>query len=807
MPPSEADMRQPIAEAYCEAAHAGCSMRAATNALEALRETLANRAPLFTAWSAFDEQIGQADPARLMPVLVTLRAKFQALVNSQEIARLNRAFERGVSEGWNHWLRSYAESFSPRGWFGTYGWSIAKEALPQTPVPEWPVERVREGSLRVYQGRWPEAYDWIVFLSQQELPTEQRARLVVIAAEIHLYHFLQPSKAQKLLDQARDIAPDDFRTFAGWGEYYLQQNKLDDAKRCFDQVVERMPEIADGFIGLGDYFEKAGDLNAAEDQYQRAVLNAPGMAEGYRRLMDWYGKPSWFKDRRDQIDPLFQRSLVLEDNAAYTWVRLGLIYKQNREYDKARECFEQATRLDSLDSTGHAWLGYTYLDQSEEPGTDPSRIAQLYELARANFEKVLEVAPKALDAYWALADVGMRRGDWPNALEWCDRGLKCHPEWESFVRVRRGEILRQMARLHEAEDDLMRSLELEADNPAALNALSNLADAYNTTDRPPDVALRALEALRRFKGQSYEAAYQNRLGNLRYYYSNYAAAAEHYRRSLAAQPADAVVHSNLAGALEKLRTPGKRREERDEAIAALRRAHELDPQSKDYIERAEALELEQSFVTAYGEQALGFEPVVTPVRIEAAPNLLQDILKDDQTTLTDEILANIKAVRHRLLARFGVTLPGVNFRPLDNASSGQFTISLMEEEATRGSLPAPRWLGKTADYFADSLYGVCVEHLADFVGYQETSTLLEGCKSEACTATRSSPDDLVRLMKVLKGMLARQVPIVELERICAEFVKMRGSGATVDAIIDHLCAKLAPAISFDPRGEAAATES
>jgi type III secretory pathway component EscV len=93
-----------------------------------------------------------------------------------------------------------------------------------------------------------------------------------------------------------------------------------------------------------------------------------------------------------------------------------------------------------------------------------------------------------------------------------------------------------------------------------------------------------------------------------------------------------------------------------------------------------------------------------------------------------------------------------------------------------------------ADYIINHLQNVLEGRLADFIGYQEVSVLLDNCKFEGCKAIKNSPAELMRFVQVLKSMLQRRVAIVAIDRISDEFVRLRDAGADSGTIADHLYA-------------------
>jgi Flp pilus assembly protein TadD len=826
-------MFEAVAAAYCAAAHAGADMHAATTALEMIRAALSSGEPAMSAWAVVDEQIGRADLTRLLPALVELRDDFQRHVIADAVQRLRAIDAQSPQDAWRSWVGAYVESFSDAGWRVNYSRALANEALPADLPPDWPAERIERSAHLVFGARWAETFDWFMFLAEQELPDPQRARVLAIASQIQLFHFEQRTRARQLLDQARALAPSEITVLRAQGEHALATNDLDEARRTFEQIVQQAPTIADGIIGLGDYYEKSSDMGLAEYQFQTAILEASGQADSYSRALDWHGRTEWYKERKSQIAPLFQRLLALDDNQAQCWVKLGVIHAQNYEVDAARTCYDQAITLDPSRISAYVQLGHLHLNAAEA-GDEAE-----YTRAAAQYQHAVDLEPLTLDGYWAMLDLHTRRSNWELALEWCDRAFLCGPEWEMLLRARRGELLCHLERYPEAEADIARSLTLESDNPTALDALSGLADAAQ--DGAPEITLRSLQTLRLHKGEAYEHTYQNRIGNLRYYHGEYLAAAEAYGKAIAARPTDAVLHSNLALALEHLPSADVTLDQLDETIAALRTAMELDPQESSYGERLAALQSKREFVVAYGADALLFEPGVVPIRVEVDESIFPYILEADGVTLSAETRAHLTSMRTELREKYGVVVPGVNFRGIDSSDfAGWYQITIAGEEVTYwhvvpGSdyVPSPPaqdagdfvgdetwpppgyWTDdresgasqpeamdawSNAEYLIRSVRHTVTPRLALLVGHEETASLLDECVSESARTIRGSLTLLTPFVQVLKELLERQLSIAGLDAICEEFLRLHPDTSNVFAIADVIGARLIDAASANSRG-------
>lgn len=813
------DLDAAFAQAYYDAARSGADMRAAAGALESVRDLLRSGPDTFAVWASFDEQIGRADD-RLAPTLVRLRGEFELAALEAAVGRLEQAFARDPREGWRAWLGLYVGTFDERGFRRGFGAELARRALSWSPSEEWPVERIRRVVSYVLRSRWADACDWFLFLAnRQELSGRQRATALCVVAEIELYHFVRLSRARELLRQAVELAPDQPGVLRCWGEYWLAREELEQARECFSRLVQMRSDLADGFVGLGDCADKTGDVTAAESYYNQAVVNAPGMRDGYRQLLNWHGKQQWFANREALVESFFARLLRLSDYQPYTWVELGCVYKQNRRYENARRCFSKALELDPDCSLARVWLGYTHFDDAVSAGLDTPRGAELLETARTDFEQTVRFAAEALDGYWAMSGLEMARGDWQAALEWCGRGLRCHPGWEPSVRLRRAHILRQLGRTAEALDDASRSVALEPYSPSAPEILADLAGSFLDAGDQESFA-RVVEAGDRLEGNALKASFRNRIGNLYYKAADYSAAARCYRQAIEATPCDDVLHSNLALALERRREPGRRLEELTEAAAALSRALNLSPDNAAYRARLSDLEAEFRFVQTYGEDALKLEPFVTPIRVEVAEDVLPDLLNPALEALSEATLRRIGALRARLRERFGITIPGVRFGVLGEAgvSKGAYVIRILERHVYAGEVepggsfvPAPvpgseaeppkgvwrkrgeameaAWeIWDVADYLLAHLGNVVQHHLAEFVGHQEASEMLKGCQSDGARWILNAPGELTRFVRTIRLLLERKIAVAAMERIAGEFFVTRQSGADPEAIAARIAA-------------------
>ncbi len=818
-----------FADAYCDAAQAGAEMRAATDALETLRDTvLSLRAgtSIMGAWAAFDRQVGLADQERLMPVLIGLRDRFAEIATDREVFRLLRAFDEDKSTGWSKWLETYVSAFSHRGWRTEFGSQIAQKGLRYSPSPEWPIKRIREVAELVSKSRWTETYDWFIFLSTQELSPEARVQMLATAAEIQLYHFFQPTKARILLEEADGILPDDPRLQIAWGEYWMYKKEYERARVYFERVIEKMPDIPDGFVNMGDYYDNTGEPARVEDYYQQATVNAPGAVDGYRRLLNFYGDKVRIHEREDRLPPILTRVLALDQDHPYTLVSMGMIYKEISRFDQAIEYIDQALKLDDRSVMANFWKGLTYLDMYQDDPTDNANI----ELARSSFEKTAEIAPNAIDGTWGIMRLEMQLQNPQAALDASNRCFGIHPEWESFLLAGRAENYNDLERYEDALADLLKSLEIEPDNPGAISVLSTLADSYQSSSER-DISLRALDILRQYNGESYEDTYQNRIGNMHYYFNEFTLAASRYRLAIEADPEDDVLHSNLALALENQKTPGARLEELVEAISHLKQSAELNPSEPEYPTRMHALESEFKFINLYGEEARNLSPVVPGIRIRVSDNLLADILSEDQSDLSENTRSAIQVLRQNILDKMGVELPGILYSYLDPeySQSGRYEIYFQETYQDFGYVepgkifaqvggeydgsdypydtPYGHWIDDrddideqdrdrimgfytTNEYILNHLEKLATDDHHDLLGFQDMVNLLSACNDDTVNEIARSQEELLRYTLVLRNLLDKKISLKNIQQVCQEYINLREDDQSITDLVNLLAGKI-----------------
>jgi len=308
-----------------------------------------------------------------------------------------------------------------------------------------------------------------------------------------------------------------------------------------------------------------------------------------------------------------------------------------------------------------------------------------------------------------------------------------------------------------------------------------------------------------------------------------------YEEAIRVQPDD-VIHSNLALAWEYLREEGKRTEALEKAIASLQEAKDLNPKNDDhakknddYAKRIKRLEEKRSFATRFGERVLDRVPLVTPVAVEVASNLVPYVATETgqlQSDLNDQIIG----ARERIRDTLGVNIPAVTFRPIDESVPGLYAILLNEvpvdmgvlseeKRLFRGTAPdltpllvqgeettdpltgdAALWIDRKdwqkvegaghrlwgiVEYLSFHLEAVLRKNLSELVGHQETVNMLDG-ESGLLQDVGETPADRSAFVAVLRGLLKEGVPITARKAIVDRFKRSRATRTDLVTIVEEI---------------------
>lgn len=734
-----------VADAFRDAVLAGVNMSRAVEVLEPLRVFAEEGVDLYKLSDSVDAAAGKVAMEALKPIVDAVRERVIGLLCDTLTASVDDAFDRDRQDGWRTWLRCYAESLEnfrepvsrhlldmdlpipfpdPPGRGGLTRWT--EDAYARRWLSAYPVV----------------AY----LLEHADVDRATRVDLLVTAGEIQLHWGHHPDAAKLMFDAAEAEGPDESRTWEGVGGFLLEQDDVDGAERAFGRAVELGPERSGtGYRGLGECALHRGDLESAEERYLNGMSAVPYDLDCYRALIQLYGRPELFEHRKGRLTMLAARAVAVAPSFRYeVEVDLGLAHQENGDAETAGRHLRTAVELHPDWSWARLELSKLYLAKDELDSAreqcarmisdDPQyglahwqfgRINErLTEWDRAirNYERALDLLP-ALRAN-LLADIAfthLAAGRDESAATVALGGLEAEPDNKQLLDAVYEIALKRLTDQGDAaaaERLLYQVRQLNSDDfeatyqqrrghlyydakkyPEAVAAYERALASDSRAEYQVDMARarrmqrdwahakEALEQARMLGGddklcRTELAAVCNEEANEEYDAGRYTEAAEGYRQATELAPDDAVLHTNLAGALELGMRPGGRAKALHEAVKAMLQAEKVSDDAGSKARRSR-LERLAAVVQRYGE--LAATPLTDPsVQINVADDLVP--LVNPAQHGADFLRGLVPAARERAREQSGLSLPGFSFRGDPELPPGGYVIRVENIEVARAAV-------------------------------------------------------------------------------------------------------------------------
>ncbi|SHM69304.1 Tetratricopeptide repeat-containing protein [Cryptosporangium aurantiacum] len=802
-----------LGDAYRDASIAGLDMHRIVDLLEPVRGA-ATADDSYLGERALDAAAGRAAGSPSYPVVDRLRSRYLAAVAADfhaVVAELAAADERSARAVWLGACASVLSIYRPT--LLTHLTAVpppGSEADPQ-------VQRVRESVSDVLLGRWDRALPAVEgLLPLTGAPPPERARLLALAAMIRVYWRYDADAAQDLLDRAEQVCPTEPRVWEGIGRVRFLRRDFDAAADAYRRATELDPGYDGGYQGLSDCAVARGDTTEAERILLRAGADIPDSGDLRLYLLRLYAAPALFAEREDALGRLAEETVAVAPIGDYdVKTLLGNAYRDNGKPDLARTYYREAIALRPTRSTAYEELGYL-----ESGAGEADAAAEL-------FARAAEIDPAEWTSRFGLVLVHRARGDYDDAVEqlrvaiavsnglydwtlrpylidllleadrlddalaearscladavpttdlrpalvqvatrlWADRredaeALLAESGVDAAAReALRGEVAAAALDADTAVAAYRRASELDPDRSEYGWTLGRLLtdqqdwagaraaiEAAYGTDHDDDAWNRALARL------------ENERGNELFGEGGYDEAATAYECAARHQPTDPVYFSNLALAREYSAVLSHRAESYRLAAKALDAAIDVGGTDPDYAARREHLRTLLETVDRFGELMLR-PAAVDPIRVLVSADLAPSV--DPKRDGPDFLPVRIPALRERVRAATGVTIPGIRLVEDSLLPSGEFRVEINGVTTAHGTAPLDE---PDASTLLAQLETVLRQNVWQFLSFDELDDLIVG-GFEAIDGEAPVARARLGLAAILRALARDGVPMTDVSAV------------------------------------------
>ncbi|MCK4666370.1 tetratricopeptide repeat protein [Candidatus Dependentiae bacterium] len=214
------------------------------------------------------------------------------------------------------------------------------------------------GLLLISQHRYNEALTFVI-----NALTKEHDNVKIMIQLIDCYRNLdQLDQAKKILNQASELAPDDFDLIKAWGDYHLDLENLKDARKSYEALILKDPDYIPALLKLGHIYTGLKDYEKAEELYKKIIRMT-----ATRKDIAFYGLGFLYEDQGDNENAIqwYLRAISENNNYLAPLLRLGNIYYNEGNFIRSIDYWENAIKQGVDETEVFYYLGNAYLKIEE----------------------------------------------------------------------------------------------------------------------------------------------------------------------------------------------------------------------------------------------------------------------------------------------------------------------------------------------------------------------------------------------------------------------------------------------------------
>ncbi len=243
-----------------------------------------------------------------------------------------------------------------------------------------------------------------------------------------------------------------------YGVAFFRAGYYDEALAWFHQVVNKYPEYASAYYNLGTIYLNKGMLPQAEENLRRATELRPLDASAWNNL----GMAVAQQGRPQAAIQYFQEAIRHNSQHVVALENLGKVYQDLGRFEDAQRVFERALSINPQSPEANYHLGMLFAQHNDA------------DQAHVFLQRAIQLRPNYPDALNNLGVLNIREGNLRKAAVALSECIRVAPGFD-VAYLNLAKVYVGMGKPEEARNTLQKLLQVHPGNPAALQALQQLA--------------------------------------------------------------------------------------------------------------------------------------------------------------------------------------------------------------------------------------------------------------------------------------------------------------------------------------------
>jgi tetratricopeptide (TPR) repeat protein len=159
------------------------------------------------------------------------------------------------------------------------------------------------------------------------------------------------------------------RNYLSYGSIFFQRGYFEQAGNSFRQALADDPTSAEAAYGLGSAYLSQQKNDDARTSFERATKLDASYPDTLPNAWNNLGLLSAHEDKTEEAIKYFHEALRLSPNHVIALDNLGNAYRQQKNWDAARNAFERAVEIDATDPDANYGLAMVYAQAGDTEHT------------------------------------------------------------------------------------------------------------------------------------------------------------------------------------------------------------------------------------------------------------------------------------------------------------------------------------------------------------------------------------------------------------------------------------------------------